>query len=433
MKTKRKKRTKKIVMIVGLGYVGLPLACLCVEKGYKVYGIAKDRKKINKINTGINTLTDEPSLNNTIAKKEIIASANYDNVSNSEVVIICVPTPVDDQYNPDLTPVKTASKKISQKLKKGQLIIVESTINPGVCQEVVQPILEQGSGMQAGKDFYLAHCPERINPGDPKWNVSNIPRVVGALSKKGLSLALKLYRSILEGNVRPMKSIKEAEATKIVENSFRDVNIAFVNELARSFEKMDIDLHDVIQGAATKPFAFMPHWPSIGVGGHCIPVDPYYLIERAKIAGFDHKFLKLAREINNSMPKYSVGLLTTALNNLGKPVHGTKIGILGLSYKADVGDIRESPSLEVIKILKDRGAELEIYDPYFSDKSSVKSLDELLRKSQVLIFVTNHKEFINIELLKLKKCGIKIVIDGKNCLDKEKIEKLGIVYRGIGR
>lgn len=433
MKKIKKSKKNRAVTVVGLGYVGLPLACLCAEKGYKTYGLARNAKNLSMINKGINPLKDDPSLDATIAKKLITASRDFSYVAKSDIIIICVPTPVDKFYNPDLTPVKSASKNIAKHLKKGQLVIVESTVNPGVCEEVVKPILENISKLKAGKDFYLAHCPERINPGDPKWNVGNIPRVVGALSQKGLNLVLKLYRSIIGANIRPMKSIKEAEAAKIVENSFRDVNIAFVNELARSFEKLDIDLYDVIQGAATKPFAFMPHWPGIGVGGHCIPVDPYYLIERAKIAGFDHKFLKLAREINNSMPKYTVGLLTAALNNLGKPIHGTKIGILGLSYKADVGDIRESPSLKVIKILEDRGADLEIYDPYFSEKSSVKSLDELLRKTQAVVITTNHKEFVDMDVKKLKQYGIKVIIDGKNCLDKEKILKLGIIYKGIGR
>ncbi|MDP2683930.1 MAG: nucleotide sugar dehydrogenase [bacterium] len=423
----------KAVSIVGLGYVGLPLAALCVEKGYKVYGVAKGKKKLNMINKGINPLTDEERITNTIAKKKIIASTKFDSVKKSDIIIICVPTPVDEFYNPDLTPIKSATKSVGNFLKRGQLVIVESTINPGVCEEVVKPILEEVSGMEAGKDFYLAHCPERINPGDPKWNVTNIPRVVGALSAKGLQLAMAFYKSILDAPVRGMKSIKEAEASKIIENSFRDINIAFVNELAKSFDKLGIDLYDVIQGAATKPFAFMPHWPSVGVGGHCIPVDPYYLIERARLAGFDHKFLKLAREINNSMPKYTVGILTAELNKLGKSVFNTDIGILGLSYKANVADMRETPSKKVIKILKERGAKVHLFDPYFKEQSTVKSLEELLKKSFAVVVVTNHREFVEMDLKKLKNNGVKIIIDGKNCLDKEKIKKLGLVYKGIGR
>ncbi|XOU94759.1 MAG: nucleotide sugar dehydrogenase [Candidatus Kerfeldbacteria bacterium] len=432
-KTTKSKKYKGIVTVIGLGYVGLPLACLCVEKGYKTFGVAIDRKKINMINRGENPLTDEPELNQIIAKKLISADTSFENVSKSDVIVICVPTPVDKLHHPDLTPVKSASKSVSKYLKKGQLVVIESTINPGVCQEIVQPIIDKESGMEAGKDYFLAHSPERVNPGDPVWKVRNIPRVVGAISKKGLKVALKFYGNILDGSVRGMKSIKEAEATKVIENSFRDINIAFVNELAKSFDKLGIDLYDTLEGASTKPFAYLPHWPSIGVGGHCIPVDPYYLIERAKLAGFDHKFLKMSREINNSMPKYAVGLLSKMLNKISRPMMNTSVGVLGLSYKANVGDIRESPSLEVIKLLQEHGSKVEIFDPYFQDKSTVNSLEDLLKKVDVIVVATNHKEFVNISSTLLKKYKIKMVLDGKNCLDKAKIQKAKIIYKGIGR
>ncbi|MBU1148457.1 nucleotide sugar dehydrogenase, partial [Patescibacteria group bacterium] len=257
--------------------------------------------------------------------------------------------------------------------------------------------------------------------------------VVGAFSQKGLARAVKFYESILEAPVRPMKSIKEAEATKVVENSFRDINIAFVNELARSFDKMDIDVYDVIQGAATKPFAFLPHYPSLGVGGHCIPVDPYYLIERARLLGFDHKLLKLAREINNKMPYYVVKALQRNLNSLQMPVKGTPIGVLGLSYKADVDDLRESPAQKTIEYLEALEADVYRYDPFFPDLSDTKDIDEFLDKVDAFILATNHKEFLEIDLKKFKKYKIKVIIDGKNCLDKEAIIKLGIIYKGVGR
>ncbi|MFA6474554.1 MAG: nucleotide sugar dehydrogenase, partial [Patescibacteria group bacterium] len=292
-------KKREHIVVVGLGYVGLPLAALAAEKGYKVFGIAKGKQKVNALNKGVNTLPDEPSIAPTVAKKLIKASTSYEAVKRADIVIICVPTPVDHLYNPDLTPVIAAAKGIAKHFRKGQLIILESTVNPGVCEEVVLPILGAGGKRKVGRDFDLAHCPERIDPGNEKWNVRNIPRCVGALTPRGAQRAAKFYRSIITGEVRVMKSIKEAEATKIIENTFRDINIAYVNELAKSFDVLGIDVYDVIQGAATKPFAFMPHYPSVGVGGHCIAVDPYYLIERARKAGFDHKFLKLAREINN--------------------------------------------------------------------------------------------------------------------------------------
>ncbi len=427
------RRKKEIVTIVGIGYVGLPLACLCGEKGYQTFGISKDRKKVNNINKGISPIKGDEDLDGWVAKKSFTATTSYDSIPKSDIIVICVPTPIDERHNPDLTPVRDASKKIAKYLKKGQLVIMESTVNPGVCEEVIRPILEKGSGLEAGKDFYLAHAPERINPGDPQWNVRNIPRCVGALSKRGLQLALKFYRRIISAEIRPMKSIKAAEATKIIENSFRDINIAFVNELAKSFEVLGIDLVDVIDGAKTKPFAFMAHYPSCGVGGHCIPVDPYYLIERARVAGFDHRFLKLAREINNSMPAYTVGQLMKGLNEIKKPLKGTKVGLLGLSYKANIDDLRESPALDILKLLKKEGAEVIVFDPYFPQQSDVPTLEALLKRVDAVVIATNHREFVSLTPSMLKKNGVKVVVDGKNCLDKQRIQGAKIIYRGIGR
>ncbi len=418
--------------VIGLGYVGLPLAALCAEKGYRTYGITLEAKKVSMVNKGVSPIANDAELAVSVAKKHIVATRNAKVIRQSDIVLMCVPTPVDKLYNPDLSPVRSAALKISLNLRKGQLIIIESTINPGVCEEVILPILQKG-GKVAGRDFFLAHCPERINPGDPTWNVRNIPRVVGGITHRCSRLAAKFYRSILESDIREMKSIKEAEATKIVENSFRDINIAFVNELAKSFDKLGIDVYDVIQGAATKPFAFMAHYPSCGVGGHCIPVDPYYLIERAKQSGFDHRFLRIAREINNSMPAYTVNHLIRQLNKLKMPLSGTSIGVCGISYKAEVSDIRESSSLKIISLLKEFGAKVRTYDPYLLEQSTDKSLIELLRHSDGMIIATNHREFVEMDIRKLRKYGIKVVIDGKNCLDKDGIVRLGMAYKGIGR
>lgn len=230
-----------------------------------------------------------------------------------------------------------------------------------------------------------------------------------------------------------MASIKEAEACKVVENSFRDINIAFVNELAKSFDQMNINVKNVIDGAATKPFAFMAHYPGRGVGGHCIPVDPYYLIERAKESGFDHKFLRVAREINNSMPNYTVELMQDLLNGAGLAMKGTAVGVMGLSYKANVDDLRESPAIKIISELKKKGAKIVRYDPYILKLSDVKNLKTFLQKSQAIILVTNHKEFMEIDPKEFKKNKIVAIVDGMNALPAEKIKKLGIKYHGIGR
>ncbi len=432
MQSKNNKNEKKNeVCVIGLGYVGLPLAVRCALKGYKVYGLEKDEKKNRKINFGKSPIK-EKFLDDNLSRSGLKAYSDNKIIRKADIVIVCVPTPVDKNFFPDLEPIKKTAQAISENLKKGQLIVIESTINPGVCEEVIEPIFRE-AGYIVGKDYYLAHCPERINPGDPKWNITNIPRVIGSFNKKGLTPALKFYRSIIDAEIYPMNSIREAEAVKIVENSFRDINIAFVNELAKSFDKMGIDTKDVIKGASTKPFAFMPHWPGCGVGGHCIPVDPYYLIERAKLSGFDHEFLKIARKVNNSMPAYTVELMQDALNKVKLPLKGTNVGVLGLSYKANVDDLRETPSLKIIERLEEHEAKVLSFDPYFPKMSSVNNLEALLRKSEALILATDHNEFKEIKPEKLKKLKIKVIIDGKNCLDGEKMKKFGIIYKGIGR
>lgn len=426
------KKQQKTVCVVGLGYVGLPMAIRSKEVGYEVYGFDLDQSKLDAINQNKSPI-EEAYIEERIEKFPIVATNDATIIQKADIVLVCVPTPVDESYFPDLTPVIKASEMVAKNLKEGALVVLESTVNPGVSEEIIRPIFET-AGHVVGKDVFLAHCPERVNPGDATWNVSNLPRVVGSFDQEGLDIALEYYRNISSGEIRPMKSIREAEAVKIVENSFRDVNIAFVNELAKSFDKMGIDIKDVIQGASTKPFSFLAHYPSCGVGGHCIAVDPYYLIERAKKSGFDHKFLKIAREINNSMPEYTVEKLQDALNLVKLPMNGTTIGVLGLAYKANVDDTRESPAFEVIKNLKKHLAVVETFDPHVLGKSTSPSLETILEKSQAVIVTTNHREFMEAltpELL--KKYDVKVVIDGKNCLDKDALESEGIIYRGIGR
>ncbi len=429
-KGNRKIRNKGTIAIIGLGYVGLPLACLAAEKGYKVFGIIKNKTRAEMISAGRCPI-DDARLKRWLKRVSIEATTDWSAIRKAKTVAVCVPTPIDSLNNPDFGPLVDACSNMARHLKKGQLVIIESTINPGVCEEVVKPILEK-SRLKAGRDFSLAHCPERINPGDPKWTVRNIPRVVGGYTPKDRDRAVRFYESIIEAAIRPMQSLKAAEATKVIENSFRDVNIAFVNEVAQSFAKLGIDAVDVINGAKTKPFAFLAHYPSCGVGGHCIPVDPYYLIERAKKSGFDHKFLKLAREINNAMPKYTVDLLVDALNEKGRSVKGTRIGLLGVAYKADIDDTRESPFYVIKSLLEARGARLEVYDPHVPKQSTVDSLEALLKRVEVVILATNHQEFLSLNGRLLKRYGIQVVVDGKNALPKDEIVRAGIAYRGIG-
>jgi len=413
------------VCVIGLGYVGLPLAMLCSKKGYETYGIDIDENKLKLIEKGINPIDNSRMENK-------VKIGGYGSTKESGVIVLCLPTPVNRDNSPDLKPLLGAAERIARNLQKGQLVIIESTVAPGIIDNSIKPILES-SGLKAGIDFYLAHCPERVDPGNKEWGVDNIPRVIGAVSSEGLERAYDFYKSILSGEIKKLSSIKAVEAVKVLENSFRDVNIAFINEIAQSFDKMGIDVKEVIEGALTKPFAFMPHYPGCGVGGHCIPVDPYYLIEKAKEAGFEHKFLKLAREINNYMPVYTVNLMVDCINKFGGSIENSKVGVLGVAYKAGIADSRESPALKIIDLLKERGAEVFVYDPYIRKYSNVESSDELMQKSDYLIIATDHKEFKDIPIDSFLKFGIKAIVDGKNCLDKEGIIGKGIVYKGVGR
>lgn len=417
---------KEKVSVIGLGYVGFPLACAISKSGkYDVYGYDLDKEKIEKIKKRISPVEDKQAIKD-IKRVNIKVSANASIIRGSKYIIICVPTPIDHNKNPDLTPVTAAAKTIKKHLKKGQFIILESTVNPGVCEENILPILES-SGLKGGIDFELVHCPERINPGDEEYNVYNIPRNVGALTKEGTKSAADFYRSFINAEINEVSSLKVAESTKIIENSFRDVNIAFVNELAQSFDKMGINLQEVIKGASNKPYAFMPHYPGCGVGGHCIPVDPYYLIQRAEYAGFNHKLLRIAREVNNNMPIYTVKKLVLALRKKGIKIHGAKIGLLGLSYKANIGDMRESPALEIKEILHKLGAKVLSCDPYCNGNADAK-ISEIIENCAAVIIATNHRQFIEN-----KDWGkVKIIIDGRNCLDKDDFSNKNILYNGIG-
>lgn len=419
------------VSIVGLGYVGLPLALLSAKK-YNTVAIDIDESKVSSLNEGVSYIDD-------VTDQEVIESAadftsDISKVKDSDIIAICVPTPVDKTKQPDLSIVRSATESVARHIKDGALIIIESTVNPGVCEEVVIPIVEEVSGKKVGENVHVAHCPERINPGDRKWNVSNINRVVGSTSQEGLDRAYEFYSSIINAEVKKMDTIREAEAVKIVENSFRDINLAFVNELAMSFDKLGINLENVIDGAATKPFAFLAHHPGIGVGGHCIPVDPYYLIEYAGKHGFTHKFLSLAREINEGMPKFTFDLMKEAMKEASIS-EDKNVTLLGLSYKANVADLRESPSQVVLSLLENEGYNVTVYDPFFEKESTVPSLQEAIKSSRTVILATNHKQFLDeVSPSTLKEAGVRVFIDGKNSFNGSQgaFSDHGITYKGIG-
>lgn len=429
----------KVLAVVGLGYVGLPVAVLAKSKGWDVIGVDVDKNKIDKINQGKSPLKDD-ALDAALKAHPISATADASAVSKAGVIIVAVPTPVHENKDPDLGPLISAMASIRPHLVAGQLVSIESTINPGVMNEVVLPLLRERNDLVLDADseegaVYLVHCPERINPGDKKWTVETIPRVIGGYTTKGTRMGKEFYESILKSEVKPMDSVTEAEAVKIFENTFRDINIAFVNEMAKSFDRLGINVTNVIAGAATKPFAFLPHYPGSGVGGHCISVDPYYMIERARQVGFDHEFLKLARRINDSMPAYTLQLMDHAWRRVSgdgsaKPV----VALLGLAYKKDIDDIRESPALIIRELLEDNKIETRVYDPYVPGQSTAKTLEEAITGADVVILATNHTVFVeNLTPQLLKTAGVKIIVDGRNTLNKEEFKQSGLLYYGIGR
>ncbi len=418
------------VVVIWMWYVWFPLACaIAKSKKYDVYWFDTDKHKADLINKKNSPIEDEQAQKD-IKNITLQVSNNENIIKNAKYIIIAVPTPILDDKNPDLRPLEWVCKMLKNYINKWMNIVVESTINPWVCEEVLKPILEE-SWLKAWVDFELSHCPERINPGDPKWNVYNIPRNIWASTKQWTKKIAQFYRSFLNAEVNEMKDIKHTEATKIIENTFRDINIAYVNELAKSFDKLWLDIVDVIKWSSNKPFAFLAHYPWCGVWWHCIPVDPYYLIERAKKAGFDHKFLLNAREVNNSMPKYLIEKLLFALNEQEKSIKWTKIALFWMSYKKDIWDLRESPSIEIKDRLEKLGADLTVYDPFLKQYNNWNYKD-IVQENDALVFATNHTKFKEIEnnmdLLKWK-----IILDWRNFLDKDLFLKNWIIYKWIWR
>jgi UDP-N-acetyl-D-glucosamine dehydrogenase len=353
------------IAIVGLGYVGLPLALQFASSGVKVLGLDVDAAKVDAINAGCSYIKhiDAAKVAEFVNKGLLTASTNFKAVRDVEAVIICVPTPLTRNREPDISYVLKTGEAIAPHLKKGTLVVLESTTYPGTTDEDLRRTLEAGSGLTAGVDFHLAFSPEREDPGNPASRVAEIPKVVGGLTPACCERAVALYRRAIR-TVVPVSSCRVAEATKLLENIFRSVNIALVNELKLVYGAMGIDVWEVIQAAKTKPFGFMAFYPGPGLGGHCIPIDPFYLTWKAREYGQHTRFIELAGEINTSMPQFVVSRVAEALNADRKPINGSKVLIVGLAYKANVDDDRESPSYHLMDLLAQQGAQVEYYDPF---------------------------------------------------------------------
>ena len=391
------KNKKARVGVVGLGYVGLPLALAFSEAGFKVLGVDVEQKSVDSINQGKSYIIDVSSdrLSSVLANRLLEATTDQGKLSEADAICICVPTPLTKTKEPDLSYVIHECEEISKRLKPGQLIILESTTYPGTTREVILPILER-SGLRGGSDFYLAYSPERIDPANKQYNIANTPKIVGGINCQSAKVAELLYHQIID-TVVTVSCPEVAEMTKVFENIFRNVNIALVNELAQLCERMKVSVWEVIDAASTKPFGYMPFYPGPGVGGHCTPLDPHYLASKAREYDFHIRFIELAAEINENMPYYTVSRIMEALNDRGRSLSSTSVLVLGVAYKKDTADIRESPSLRLIELLLDRGAKVSYNDPYIPEiqlrqnsLTSVELTEDNLSSADWVVIATAH-------------------------------------------
>jgi UDP-N-acetyl-D-glucosamine dehydrogenase len=405
--------------VIGLGYVGLPLAVEFAKAGFRVTGVDINEERVGRLQRGDSYIIDVPTdeLAPLVASGRIRASTDFSLLGETDTVNICVPTPLRKTKDPDVSFIVAAVERIRQTLHRGQLVILESTTYPGTTDELILPMLEE-TGLRVGEDFFLAFSPERVDPGNPRFTTRNIPKVVGGVTPACTRAAATLYRQTLE-TVVEVGSTRVAEMVKLLENTFRSVNIGLVNELALMCRKMDIDVWEVIRGAGTKPFGFMPFYPGPGLGGHCIPIDPIYLSWKARAAGFEARFIDLAAAVNASMPHHVVDIVTEALNSVGRSVRGSHVLIVGVAYKENIDDVRESPALDVIEGLRHKGAEVRYHDPLvatieFDDgPMSTANLDEETERwTDCAVVVTAHKTIDYRRLL----ASVPLVVDTRNCL-----------------
>lgn len=424
--TKNASPKKKTITVVGLGYVGWPLfQAIARSKKYQVWGHDISLSRIQQLQKNHTRLFQK--------KTQAITSDPLDCIPLSDVVIFCVPTSLTKARQPDFRHLLSAVQTVGSHLSKKTMLIIESTVPPGTCEDLILPALEK-LGLVRGRDFSLAHCPERLNPGDSRWNIMNIPRNIGGLTQKDARDAAQFYRSFLRAPIRVMSSLKEVESTKMVENIFRDVNIALVNEFAMTFDTLGIDVMNVLQGAATKPFSFLPHFPGCGVGGDCIATDPYYFLQTAKSKNSFPQLITLGRKINERMPRYVMKKLSAVLQKSKMRAKNPRILVLGLSYKPSIADTRMSPAWEILSLLKRKKYAFEVYDPYVPEFSTVSNIREGLRKTEGVIVCTAHPEFLQaLSSTKRKTSLPRFIVDGRNCLDKEGLLQKGILYTGIGR
>ena len=403
--------------VVGLGYVGLPLAVEFARAGFRVTGIDVQQSKVDRINAGDSYVQDVPTsvLAPLVADGRIRATTDFGAVAGLDTIDICVPTPLRKTKDPDMSYIVRACEEIKKHLRAGTLVILESTTYPGTTDELLLPMLA-GKDMKVGQDFFLCFSPERVDPGNPNFNTRNIPKVVGGVTPACTELGVLFYSQALE-TVVPVRSTQVAEMVKLLENTFRMINIGLANEMALMCDRMRINVWEVIDAAATKPFGFMPFYPGPGLGGHCIPIDPFYLSWKSKQAGIEARFIELAGHINGQMPHFAADKIQNALNDHGKPVRGSRVHIMGVAYKKNIDDVRESPAVDILLLLKQRGARLSYTDPYVPELK----LDGLLLQSQdpaiaaeadCVVIVTDHDSIDYAALVERSR----LIVDTRNAL-----------------
>lgn len=422
-----------VVGILGLGYVGLPLAREFASANISTLGFDIDPKKVNVLNAGKSIIKNVPhdEVRQIVTSGRFSATSDMSRIQEVDAVLICVPTPLTENREPDMQFVIKSCETIAQYIQKGQLITLESTTYPGTSRDLMAPILEK-SGLKAGKDFHLAYSPEREDPGNKHFTTRTIPKVVSGLTPTCTRIATQLYSKAIKTLV-PVSSLEAAEATKIVENIYRCINIAMVNELKMVFDRMDIDVWEVIRAASTKPFGYSPFYPGPGLGGHCIPIDPFYLTWKARQYGMPTRFIELAGEINTNMPHYVIERTMDALNNQRKSLNGSKVLVLGLAYKPDIDDVRESPSLELIELLKAKGAKVDYNDPYIPQTHKQRDYnlgmksktltDKMIASYDAVLIATNHSDYDYARIVK----HAQLVVDTRNATADVKTGRKKIV------
>ena len=422
-----------VVGIVGLGYVGLPLAVEMAEAGYKTIGFDVQAKKVDSVNAGHNYIGDivGDKLKNMVETGFLRATSNFDFIRDVDAVAICVPTPLDKYQQPDISYVKGSTESVAEHVHPGLLVVLESTTYPGTTEELLKPILEK-SGLVCGEDFYLAFSPERVDPGNKQYKTKNTPKVVGGITKDCTEIAAALYRNVLEGGVYEVSSPAVAEMEKLLENTYRNINIGLANEMAIICNRMGINVWEVIEAAKTKPYGFQAFYPGPGLGGHCIPLDPFYLTWKAREFDYHTRLIETSGEINTGMPEYVVDRVMKVLNRNKTAINGAKVLVLGVAYKNDIDDYRESPALNVIDHLIEQGAETTYYDPYIPEykhkgkvHTGAKELtDDMLREADIVVICTAHECFDYERIQKLSKEIFDTRNAMKNVADRSNIELL---------